>query len=223
MGGRITRLSPEGVARLLAPATDSGLFVKSGDIRPAPGYAAGFVTYTIDLRRGEQIVHRSTTNSRTEANLAEAERIIALAEHLDALESWLPAEAWATGPASAVPYISSQFLLKLTVFKDRPGAVYPPLPLDMADVDWPLDGRLEDFGKALAKPPLGAGTASRCGVITLAQAIAVQRALTVPNVPTSLATQVDLDWAAARSQITVSVSPLLPDDPRDCAVDRSWP
>ena len=93
--GRITRLTPQGVSLLLDPAMASDLLVTSGRIGPDPAYQGGFTSYSIDLRRGEEIVHRSTTNSLTTATRAEGERIIALAEYLGDLESWLPADAWA--------------------------------------------------------------------------------------------------------------------------------
>lgn len=222
--GRITRLTPAGVGLLLVPAMDSDLLVTSGEIRPDPAYQAGFITYTIDLRRGEEIVRRSTTNSLTSATRTEAERIIALAKHLDDLESWLPADAWATGPASATRYVASHFLLKVTVFEKQPGVDYRRRPLDVSDVDWPLGGRLEDFGDALAKPPLGAGSASRCGLVTLVEFRAVDRALGLaPTTQEAERMVTELDWAAARSRVTVSLAPLLPDDPPDCAVDGSWP
>ena len=222
--GRITQLTPVGLGLLLAPATDSGLLATSGAIGPDPAYQGGFTSYSIELRRGEEIINRKTTNSLTPATRAEGERIIALAERLVDLESWLPADAWASGPASATPYIASDFLLKITVFKNQPGAEYPPLLLDVADVDWPLAGRLEDFGQALAEPPLGAGSASRCGLVTLEDATSVERALAAaPLVPAVERMEADLDWAEAKSRVSVSLAPLLPDDPRDCTVDGSWP
>lgn len=222
--GRISRLTPQGMSLLLAPAMDSDLLVTSGSIGPDPAYQGGFTSYAIDLRRGEQMVRRGTTNSLTPTNRAEGERIIALAEHLVDLESWLPAEAWATRPSSASPYIASDFLLKVTVTKKQPGSVYQPKPLDVADVDWPLAGHLEDFGEAVTPPPLGAGSTSRCGLVTLEEAVAVERALAAA--PPGQATdkiEADLDWANANSFVSVSLAPLLPDDLRDCTVDGSFP
>ena len=222
--GRISRLTPQGISLLLAPAMDSDLLVTSGGIGPDPAYQGGFTSYAIDLRRGEKMVRRGTTNSLTPTNRAEGERIIALAEHLVDLESWLPSEAWATRPASASPYIASDFLLKVTVTKKQPGSVYQPKPLDVANVDWPLAGHLEDFGEAVTPPPLGAGSTSRCGLVTLEEAVAVERALAAaPPGQTTGKIQTDLDWANANSFVSVSLAPLLPDDLRDCTVDSSFP
>lgn len=222
--GRVTRLTPTGLGTLLASATDSDLLATSGEIGWDPAYVGGFALYSIDLRRGDRIVHRSTTNVPPPNRTSEANRIITLAEHLDDLESWLPADAWAIGPASATPYVASDYLLKVTVFKNQPGVDYPPQPLDVAQVEWPLGGRLDDVGDALTNPPLGAGSVSRCGLVTLAEATAVLRALAAaPLVPEAERMKADLTWAVAASRVTVSLAPLLPDDPRDCAVDPTWP
>lgn len=37
------------------------------------------------------------------------------------------------------------------------------------------------------------------------------------------AMKAELTWAVAASRVTMSLAPLLPDDPRDCAVDLAWP
>jgi hypothetical protein len=215
-GGRTTRLTPAGVGLLLAPAIDSNLFVTSSDLGFEPGYVGGGASDIIELRRGDEIIRRSTPLAMAEATRAEAERIIALAERLDDHESWLPADAWATGPTSATRYIPPQFLL-VTKFEDGPGR--SDLALDVADVDWPLPGRLEDFGEAVAEPAPGVeGWAWRCGPVTLAEALAVQRALAgAPLRSEGENVDADLDWAAAGRHVTVSLVPLLPDDPLDCA------
>lgn len=223
-GGSVARLTPAGIALVLAPTADSDLFVASGEIRPDPSWAAGFVQYTIDVRRGDELVHRSTTNVLlTPSTRAESQRIIALAERLDHLESWLPADAWATDPASAVPYVPSDLLLKVTISKDQPGIAYPP-QLDLAAIDWPVEVGPEAFGVAVEPAPLGAETRSRCGPVTQAEAMAVERALAAAP-PTAEGERIvaSLAWAAARSHVTISLSPLFPDEPLDCAVDLAWP
>jgi hypothetical protein len=221
--GRITRLTAAGLALVLAPARDSDLLVTSGEIRPDPAYQGGFTTYTIDFQRGNEYVHRSTTNSFTPATRAEGERIIALAEYLDGLASWLPADAWATGASAFEPYIASHFLLKVTVFKQL-GVDYPPQALDRADVKWPLEGFMEGFGDLAEPQPLGDGTTSRCGPVTLAEAAAVQRALAAaPLVRLGERLQADLDWAPSIGHVTVTLAPLLPEDAIDCTSDGSWP
>ena len=50
-GGVITRLSANGLERLLAEATDSGLFVTSGELGSDPTYQGGVTMYAIELRR----------------------------------------------------------------------------------------------------------------------------------------------------------------------------
>jgi hypothetical protein len=221
--GSITRLTSEGLGLLMAAASADRLFGASGSIGPDPTYAGGFTSYSITLRRGEAAVVRSTTNAPAQADRAEAESIIALAEHLDDLDTWLPSSAWAEGPRAASPYVASDYLLKVTVFK-QPGVDYPPQPLDRADVDWPLAGSLEGFGELAEDQPLGSGTTSRCGVLTLAEAVAVQGALAVaPFNAVAENLQAELDWAPSIGHVTVTLVPLLPDDRRECAVDRSWP
>ena len=105
LGGVITRLDADGLERLLAEATDSGLFATSGTLAPDPDYQGGVATTSIDLRRGDDIVHRETTNAMAPAVRAEGERLIALGEHLADLEAWLPADAWddRSGRRRAVP------------------------------------------------------------------------------------------------------------------------
>ena len=222
-GGRVTRLSATGLERLLAEATNSGLFVTSGKLGSDPTYQGGVTMYAIDLRRDAEVVRRETSNAMAPATRAEAERLIALAEHLDDLESWLPADAWATAPSASEPYLASNYLLKVTSFK-QPGVEYPPQTMDRTDVEWPLPGTFEGFGEVAEDQPLGPGTSSRCGLLTLDEATAVQRALAAaPFVPMGEHLQADLDWAPSIGHFTVTLIPLLPEDPLDCAVDLSWP
>ena len=105
------------------------------------------------------MVVRSTTNAPAAADRAEAESIIALADRLTDLNSWA-VDGWAAGPTEAEPYLASDYLFKVTVFK-RAGIEYPPTALDGADVVWPLAGSLEGFGEIVAEQPLGKGTTSR--------------------------------------------------------------
>jgi hypothetical protein len=222
LGGVITRLSPDGLERLRTEATDSGLFVTSGELGSDPTYQGGVATYTIELRRGTEIIRRQTTNSMAPATRAEAERLIALAEHLADLESWLPADAWAIGPAAAEPYLASNYLLKVSTLK-QPGAEYPPADMDLADVDWPLPGSLAGFGKVDESQSTDPGTSARCGPLTLSEATAVQAALAgAPWTDMGDRLSAELDWGDT-GHVSVSLISLMPDDPVDCAVDNSWP
>jgi hypothetical protein len=215
-GGQMTRLTPAGLERLMAPAVNSDLLVASGELDIDPAYVGGVPTWMIDLRRSDVIIRRSTTHSEAvvPSQRIEAERIIALVEQLAGRESWLPADAWATAPIAGARYVPARFLV-VTRFEDGPGRT--DLALDVADVDWPLGGRLEDFGTALG--PAVDGESSRCGLVTLPEALAVQQALTAAPVrPDGEDLDADLDWASAGRHVTVSLVPLLPDDPADCAV-----
>jgi hypothetical protein len=217
--GRIARLTPAGVAQVLSTTSDSNLFVASGDLGFEPGYVGGGAGAIIELRRGDEVIRRSTPLATAVATRAEADRIIALAEHLIDLESWLPADAWATKPSADTSYVPTHLVLTITVEKDRPGEGHPLAVVDVADIDWPLAGRLQDFGEAQPDPGLGVGSSARCGPVTLAESVAVQRALAeAPLARDTVSMQAVLDWAAAGSHVTLRVSPLLPEDPHDCTV-----
>jgi hypothetical protein len=217
--GRMARLTPAGLAQVLSTASDSNLFVASGDLGFEPGYVGGGARAVIELRRGDDVIRRSTPLATAVATRAEADRIIALAEHLVDLESWLPADAWATKPSADTMYVPTDYVLTVTVEKDRPGEGHPLAVVDIADIDWPLAGRLQDFGEPQPDPGLGVGSSARCGTMTLAESIAVQRALAeAPLARETVSMRAVIDWAAAGSHVTVGIYPLLPEDPHDCTV-----
>jgi hypothetical protein len=228
---RITRLTPAGLARLKEAAAAGGLMEQSGAIQPDPDYMGGFISYVIELRTGDELIRRSTPNALAPTDRPAGEQLIARATELADLDRWLPADAWAIGPADAVPYVAANFLLKLTIWDHPwPGPSDDPFGprLDVADVAWPLSGKLEDFGDRLAEPPLGEGSAARCGAVTLADAARVQAALlgapwSDRPIPGSDRMAVLLSWASAGSLVDVSLANLLPDDPLDCGIDMSWP
>ena len=221
--GRMTRLTPTGMERLTFATTNSGLFLASGDLGFEPGYVGGAATVFIELRRGDEIIRRSTPLAEAQATRDEALRIIALAERLIDHESWLPADAWAAGPASATVYAPSHFLMQVTVEANRAGLVGLPA-LDVADVEWPLPGRMETFGVKFESPFSSAIT--RCGVIGLSEGLALERAIGArywavhPNAGNTFA---DLAWGAADSRVTIRrVSP-LPGEQLECTADAlNW-
>ena len=220
-GGAMTRLTPDGLVLLMAPALQSDLLVTSGEIDVDPAFVGGAAGSSIELRRGEVIVRRSTihADAAVPEQRTEAERIIALAERLADHESWLPADAWAVGPTSAARYTPVMFLLVMAI-EDGPGG--PDVVLDVADVEWPLPGRLEEFGQAEVEAV--EGWASRCGAVAPVEALAVQRALaTAPLRSEGEHLDADLDWTASGKHLTVSLVPLLPDDPNSCSVVGNFP
>ena len=231
-GPRITRLTSAGLARLKEAAAAGGLLESSGHIAPNPDYFGGFTSYVIQLRRGEALIVRSTSNSLTPEDRAAGEALIARAEELADLERWLPAEAWVAGPPhDARPYVPANLLLKITIWDNpvgvEPGATPPPL-LDLDDVSWPLSGRLQDFGVRLTEPPLGEGSIARCGPVSLKAAARVQAALLAAPwdevmIPMSERMSALLTWESSNGHIDVSLASLLPDDPIDCGIDESWP
>ena len=63
------------------------------------------------------------------------------------------------------------------------------------------------------------GTTARCGPVTLAEALAVQRALAAAFGPGyDGRAEAMLDWAAAASHLAVSLTPILPEEPSDCTI-----
>jgi hypothetical protein len=223
-GPRITRLAPEGLARLKEAAGAGGLLDTSGVVKPDPDYAGGFVSYVIELRKGGELIRRATTNSLTAADRPAGEALIARAEELVDLDRWLQSEAWVVGPADAELYVPANLLLKVTIW-DTPGGT---AALDLEDVAWPLPGELVDFGTRLTDPPLGEGSIARCAPVSLADAARVQAALfdapwVEAMIPMSERMAADLSWESEHSHITVSLANLLPDDPLDCEIDQSWP
>lgn len=230
-GPRITRLTPEGLARLKEAAGAGGLLDSSGVIKPDPEYFGGYVSFSIELRRGGELIRRATSNSLTPADRPAGEALIARAEELVDLNSWLPADAWLVDPTHAELYIPTNLLLKITIWDNPiegpPGETRPPM-IDVADVAWPLGGELQGFGVALAEPPLGSGSIARCGPVSLADAALVQSALfeapwESPSIPTSDRMAATLTWDAQRSHVNVSLANLLPGDALDCSLDGSWP
>lgn len=218
-GGRLTRLTPDGVALLLAPATESDLFASSGVIERAPGAISGDVaSYAIDLRRADRVVRRWTTNVSLPADQAESDRIIALARRIADHESWLPPEAWSSAPTTAERFVPSQFLLKIGVY-DNPLNDQPTAELDVADVDWPIDGRMVDFGQP-AERPVAPDITWRCGALTFAEAAAVRDSVqAAPFVPLGFHSQADLRWRSRGERVTLVLTPVLPDDPPGCPAD----
>lgn len=218
-GGRLTRLTPAGLALLLAPATESEAFTNSGVIERDPGATNPEVaSYAVDFRVADRLVRRWTTNAPRPADQDETARIMALARRIVDHESWLPAEAWLTAPASATRYVPSHFLLKVGV-SDNPLNDLITAELDVADVDWPLDGRMVDFGQP-AERPVAPDITWRCGALTFAEAEAVRDSVrATPFVPLGFHSQADLRWRSRGELVTLVLTPVLPDDPPGCPSD----
>lgn len=227
-GGEILRLSADGLARLLAAAAGSGLLERSGDIGPDPSYQAGYTTYSIAFQRSGALVERSVVNAYPASRRAEAERLIALAERLATPETWLPAGAWVSGPAATVRWIPDRYFLDVVDWGYLPDVREP---VDVADVAWPLDTGLLEVGQAVELPALGPA-AARCAVLQLVDARRVEAALVAAlgaqRIPSEVRIPaehlgVDLAWTARSSWVSIGLYALLPDDPSDCSLDRSWP
>lgn len=227
--GLVARLTPEALdalwSEVLADPNVSG-----DDIAPPPDWAAGFTSYIVQVRDGDGLVSRRVANAYPADQEAEATAVMALVDRLLALETWLPAEAWAVAPDDAEAWVPATYLLKII-----DGGYVPdmPLPVDVVDIAWPLTEAPTEFGDPfdLGYPPgdPGAPRGSRCGAIDLTTALAIQEALgpvieyPEDRIPGKERLTVDLAWAEAGSFLTISLAAQLPDDPADCSADTSWP
>lgn len=229
--GAITRLTPAAVDSLLAEVLgDPALGV--GDIAPDPAHQAGFTSFIVMVRDSDALVRRGVTNASPPERRAEADRVIALVERLLALDTWLPPSSWVVPPQASEPWVPARYQLKVTDWG------YPsqaPLQADVADVDWPLPGTPTDLGEPIdaddgyAPGDPNGPKATRCGVLGLEGALAVQAALNAGlGSPEIRITEqewsvADLAWAERDSHLAISLHVLLPDDPQDCSVDTGWP
>ncbi len=185
-----------------------------------PTYQGGVTMYAIDLRRGDEFVRRETSNSMAPATKAEAERLIALAEHLADLEAWLPdgclgrdlRRALCRGELPPEGHSVQAARRRLSV------RAHGPVRRPVADARIARGLRRVS---GLEQQPLGAGTSSRCGLLTSAEATAVRRALAAaPWGSMGDRQQAELDWSDV-GHVTVVWSPSSPRTQLDCEVDLS--
>jgi hypothetical protein len=227
--GLVAKLTPEALDALWSEVLADPA-IRGDDIGPPPDWAAGFVSYIVQVRDGDRLVRRGVTNAYPADRAAEAAAVMELVDRLQGLAAWLPDDAWLVAPGDATPWMPATYLLKVIDWGYVPDM---PLPVDVADVAWPLAEAPTEIGQPfeLGYPPddPGAPRGSRCGVIDLATALAVQEAL-VPvaealedRIPVRERSMADLAWAEAGSFLTISLAAQLPDDPADCSADISWP
>lgn len=225
-GPRVARLTTAGRDSLVALVLDAGFLSMAESVPVDTTYAAGYMSYVVALRQGDELVTRRTTNAPDPAHRAEADAIIALVERIVDVGHVLPGSAWAVPPGKAAAFVPSMLLFKVTAY-DNPLADRSQARLDVADVRWPFATPLLGFGGLLANPPLGPGSTSRCAVVTLADAASIEQAIAPAPwggwIPTSERMSATLNWNAGHGHVEVSLGELLPEDPNDCAVDGSWP
>jgi hypothetical protein len=129
----------------------------------------------------------------------EAHRTLSdLVVRLTTLDTWLPASAW--DDAAWASYRADA--LRLLV-RNADGEPAQPDGLTRQVLPWPTDGDPRTFGA-----PSSYGDASRCGVVSGADADAWYAALAGANQLTH--------WTSGGHAYAVSVRPLLPDEARTC-------
>ena len=213
-----------GLERVLTEARNSGLFAKSGELGSDPTYQGGVTMYAIELRQDAAVVRRETSNSMAPAGPGRRPNGSSPSPN-----TWttIRVRGYRRMPGDPTVAEPDDVCIELHpqghVVQASSTSAYPPEPMDVTDVQWPLPGSLEGFGEfPIDQQPLGPGTSSRCGPLTLAEATAVQRALAAaPWV--SMGDRQQAELGSDVGHVTVSLIPLLPDDPLDCEVDLSWP
>lgn len=213
------RLTADGLAELTDQLFSGGLFDESATYEPVhrpgtpepPGHGACFHTYTAD--DGAVVVGSTSWFGEPEESTyyepaPERKALDELATALMDPESLVADDAWA-GPASA--YEGSEYQLLIHPMRDS------PLPIsgvaDAAEVPWPFEGSIEEFGQP------GANDGFRCGIISRDEAAALVAAIE------SLDTQGPLHspnfwpigWAEGNGSAEVYLVPLMPDGYPPCA------
>ncbi len=205
----VRRLTPSGLATLVA-ALDAGVPPGGVDYPRPQGYAAGYGTSVVTVRRGDELVTARATNASTQDA---ARDLVALAEHWRDPVAALPADAWVGGSGAVVPYEPRRWYLSIWI--PAGGTAVPGAP--DASIIRPMIGDAAAFGETV-----GAGDDGvlRCGVITdrtngLIVTMLVAPAWTPGRSRASTAPRLNL----AERPAVVASSPLLPDDGRACPAD----
>ncbi|HEX7950609.1 MAG TPA: hypothetical protein VF494_09695 [Candidatus Limnocylindrales bacterium] len=228
-GPRVARLTTAGVDGLMSLVLDADFLSMPVSVPIDPAYAGGFMSYVIRLRHDGTLVERATSNVPAPGHRAEADAIIALVERVIDIGHVLPATAWEGAPDETMPYVPTKLLFKVTTY-DNPLDPADPggAMLDVDAVRWPFETPMLRYGNVVDVAPFGAGTTSRCAVVTLADAATIADAIAPApwsdeRIPTWERMTATLTWKAGHGHINVSLAVLLPGEPDDCAVDGSWP
>jgi len=205
----VRRLTPSGLATLVA-ALDAAVPPAGVDYPRPPGYPAGYGTYAVTVRRGDELVTAQATNASTQDA---AREIVALAEHWRDPVAALPADAWVGGPATVVPYEPRRWYLSIWI--PAGGTAVPGTP--DASIIRPLIGDAAAFGETVGTRETGI---LRCGVIsdgTNGLIVAMLRRAGVDTGTEEGAYRADLNLG--KGSAVVASTPLLPDDGPACPAD----
>ncbi|MEX0630302.1 MAG: hypothetical protein WEE67_08095 [Chloroflexota bacterium] len=219
-------LTDGGVERLVDEVMDTGLFEASAQYSPVPlpgveppGRGASGYTITVGLG-SEQVMVGWASLFDDDATYyepsPEREQLDALAAHLIDFDSWLPAEEWAS--TEQCNYQAERFLV--IVEAQAWGGSLDDLPVDIADVDWPLGGDALEWGEELELPDNDPGHIARCGEVNRKDADTLAVSLQSVGAEGSAGAGLDalhhielrLGDRAETRIVSVYFEPLLPDE-----------
>jgi len=213
------QLTADGVAELTDQLFSGGLFDESATHEPVqrpgtpepPGHGACFHTYTAD--DGAVVVGSTSWFGEPEESTyyepaPERKALDELATALLDPESLVADAAWA-GPAST--YEGSEYQLLIHLMRDSRVTVSGVA--DVAEVPWPFEGAIEEFGQA------GIDETYRCGTISRDEAGALVAAIGSLDTrgPLHSPGYWPIGWAEGNGSVEVNLVPLMPDGYPGCA------
>jgi hypothetical protein len=215
-GPRLTviPLTPAGLAMVLERLRASGLFTTSRNL-PSTPLPMGFTYFAVTLADGPDPIRVGASNQGDDQA---SKALVALAEGIRDVGTWLPQEAFVHGRADRRPYLARS----VRVTSER----VPLGPDDWTNaaqsvhrVDWPLAVPPDQLGE-----PIGLeGRALRCGIIDGAVDVAIRSALTSfdqDSPDTAQRTTGWYIWLPDPALLRLTLHPLLPDEAPGCAVNE---
>ena len=205
----VRRLTAAGLESLVA-ALDRVVPPGGVDLPPPAGYAAGYTTYEVIVRRGDELVTARATNASTEN---EAKALVAVGERWRDPVAALPADAWVDGSGAVVPYAPRRWYVSIWI--PVGGTAVPGAP--DASIIRPMIGDVAAFGEQVATREDGV---LRCGVIDDRANELVVTMLRRAGVDTGAVEGVyRAELNLGEGTVVVASTPLLPDDGRTCPPD----
>ena len=214
---RYAKLTTSAAAALVAEVLESGV-MDAGDLG---GFGSWWLIQVRDA--GElrtQVASLGAPKSKRDA----VQGVIDLADRLSNIDEGLPASSWVVPPEPITRWVPANYMLAIRVSESLPDA---PM-IDVADIEWPLSEGIAKFGDLVVEDdPDPPDLPLRCGVVTLADALAVQAeladAVTGGWIPTEVVTSAWLQWQRRASQVQLALAALLPHEPRSCAALPYYP
>lgn len=225
----VRQLSPSGVEALLNAITGTGLFGASASYPPVPlpgvdPPGRGGAGYVITLGAGGSAIRVSWTSLFGDDELyyepsPERETLDALGEQVVSFADWLPAGGWAIADACA--YRADRF--RLFIEAQAWGGPVENLPVDVAEISWPLGGELLDWGRDVGAARQAPPYLLRCDVVTRDDADLVRRVLRSAGAQVvrdagldgAPSVELNLGESAGPRIVTVVIRPMLPEE-RGC-------